>query len=48
MNECFYCRKKTENVLEKDGKKFCSEECIKEYNKKLEKMLEGKNTCEFC
>lgn len=46
--KCFYCKKNIEKGFEQQGKKFCSRDCFEEYNKKIEKMLEEKNTCEFC
>ncbi|MFQ5891939.1 MAG: hypothetical protein ACE5HW_04000 [Candidatus Methanofastidiosia archaeon] len=41
--KCEYCNKKIEGeVLEKFGKKFCSEEHARAYHRKIKKMKKGK------
>lgn len=45
--KCEYCGKELgNNVIEREGKKFCCEDCMKAYGK--EHTSENENVCRFC
>ena len=44
MTKCDCCRKEVSKVMERTGKKFCCEDCIKAASKKKSKT----EVCEFC
>lgn len=47
MEKCDYCHKEIgDNFVEKNGKKFCSGECLSKWEE--ENSSDSENVCEFC